>query len=321
MSDRDSDSAIHYGEISSGVATLLGVKNGLTKSAKMSFAVLGDRVYYCNGNENGVITNETTSSAWTYNTWTGPVMSDLGDDWDNPTTKMVATPVGSHIDVLSGRILLAVDDEIIFTEYGLPGLYNKIKNRRRFESDITMLRTVGPNATYVSDSRNVYFLEGSDPNQWVLRKVLGYPAIEWSDNPALVDPSVFGFKDVREALLFNTTKGLVIGLPDGTAINLTSKRYDPAVNCSAMAIYQNSLVVMSGDSLGVTVQGKIGAIAGKKAVTEWGGGYDTLLAYDDDTLIGGNDSGLFFLWGGASLTGSGLEMLANLEMLTNLEML
>jgi hypothetical protein len=231
---------------------------------------------------------------------------------------MVTPPIGTHIDVLSGRILLADDDELIFTEPYLPGIYNSIRGWRRFESDILMIRTVD-NGTFVSDETSVYFLAGNNPNEWILKKILSYPAIEYGSNPLLINPQNFGLQTDQSSLLFNTEKGLCIGLPDGTIINLTEQRYTPFVECATLTVFNDSLAFMSGSSGGIVVQGKIGN-PGSKAVTEWSGGFESLLATENGELIGAGSLGLSLLWGAASATTSGLEMLAALEMLTDLEM-
>jgi hypothetical protein len=307
VNDRTSDSVIYYVTLSSGQFTFQNVVTGLSKGVKVSFAKLGDRVYYTNGTNRGYIVN-TTRYAWPYNIWTG--REDL--------SQMVTPPVGTHIDVLSGRILLSYGDELIFTEPYLVGLYNSIRGWRRFESDLLMVRTV-ENGTYVSDETATYFLAGNNPNEWILRKVLSYPAIEYGSNPLLINPRNFGLETEQNSLLFNTTKGLCIGLPDGNVINLTEQRYTPSVDCATLTVFEESLAFMSGSSSGIIVQGKAGNPGGK-AVTEWYGGFDSLLATENGELVGANSSGLSLIWGAATAITSGLEMLSSLEMLTDLEM-
>jgi len=307
VEDRTSDSVIYYVTLLEGQFTFSSVVSGLSKGKKVNFVVVGNRVYYTNGTDRGYII-ATIRYNWPTNIWTGP--EDL--------SQMVSPPVGTHMDVISGRILLSNGDELIFTEPYLPGIYNSIRGWRRFESSITMVRTVS-GGTYVSDGTATYFLTGNNPNEWTLQKVLSYPAIAYGSNPLLINPSLFGFETTQSSLLFNTTKGICIGFPDGNVINLTEQRYAPSIECSTLTVFKDSLVFMSGSTKGIIVQGKIGN-PGNKVVTEWDGGFTSLLATDNNELIGAKSTGLYLLWGYQTEDLLGLEMLNSLEMINNLNM-
>ena len=128
VKDRDSDSALYRAVVqSNGDITLNGIRSGLSKGNRMSFCVLGDKTYYTNGSDRGFLQIDT-SSDWTDSEWTG------GDS----NRSFNETPVGNHIDVLSGRIALSVGEEIFWTEYGLPGLVDG----RRVDIERVHLRLV-----------------------------------------------------------------------------------------------------------------------------------------------------------------------------------
>ena len=201
----------------------IGIRSSLTKGAKCYFTKLGSDIYYANGYERGVLDDSALSSNWPDNSWTGP----------ETTSQMIYMPVGICLDILAGRMLVAVGPELFFSEYGLLNLTDELKNRVRFESSITMVCSV-QTGVYVSDETSLYFLEGLNPNTWTLLKVLDYPA--YGKNQDLVDPSFHGLKSTRLSGLFATAQGQVIGLPDGSVYNLINKNVALPANCGNGAI-------------------------------------------------------------------------------------
>lgn len=239
VKNRDSDSALYKAiPDATGELTLSGIRSGLTNNAKISFVELNGEYLYCNGYQNGILSQDV-SSPWPVNVWKGPETSK----------PMLPTPVGSHIDLLSGRILVSVDNELIFTEYGRPGLIDGVDNNRLFESKILMICAV-ETGVYVSDEKAIFFLQGNNPHKWKMRKVLDYPAIEWGVNQDLVNPSKFGFDAHGLSGLFATVKGPVIGLQDGTAINLIDDNVKLPDNCGnqvgSIMITDETLIIQSG---------------------------------------------------------------------------
>jgi len=223
IQDRDEDSALMNIIVNAdGSIDVVGIASPLTKGAKCQYVDLAGKTYYTNGYERGVIFGGL-SYDWQENDWTGP----------ETTSEMLAMPTGEHIDILSGHMLVAVGDELFHSEHGLLNLVDNMKNRVRFESKITMVCAVQSGA-YVSDEKSIYFLSNPDPNQWTLKKVLGYPA--YGLNQELVDPSFLGLDTTQLSGLFATSHGAVIGLPDGTAINLIDKNVTLPTACGNGAI-------------------------------------------------------------------------------------
>lgn len=240
VEDRVSDSAIYKAiPDSTGQITLSGIRSGLLRGAKVSFLERDGEFLYSNGTQSGII-NDIVSEPWPTNEWTG---SENNSD-------MVATPAGIHLGMLSGRILLAVGKEIIFTEYGLPGIIDNVKNRRRYKSKVSMILPV-QTGVYVSDEYAVYFLTGNNPRSWTSEKVLDYPAVEWGTNQDLINPSMFGLESYKPAGLFATVNGPVIGMPDGTPINLTEKNVTMPKNCGTQSgsilVVDETTVIQSGE--------------------------------------------------------------------------
>lgn len=237
VKDRSADTAIYKAVPKvDGTLSLAGVCSGLAKGARIDFARVAEKFYYVNGLERGYMVDETPF-VWPTSEWPG----------DETTAEMVPLPIGQHLDILSGRWLTSKDDELFFSEYALPGIMDKTRNNRRFESKVLMICSVQTGA-YVSDERAVYFVQGTDPNIWVPRKVLEYPATEWARYPTLVNPSDFGIESTALSALFGTPKGPVIGLPDGTAINLIEKNLQlpECYSTGAIIVVDKTMILQSG---------------------------------------------------------------------------
>jgi len=212
VEERTEDSALFKAVPNAdGTLELYGIISGLSLNSRMDFVMVANRVLYCNGHQNGVLENDV-SRAWDSQDWTGP----------DSTIEMVKPPVGDHIDFLSGRALLSKDDELFYSEHGLIGLVDEAGSRVRMEGKIIMICAV-QTGVYISDTKAVYYLSGVNPKEWICKKVLNYPVIEWGKEHNLVDPSLFGLESFGLSCLFATVNGPVIGLPDGTAINLIDK--------------------------------------------------------------------------------------------------
>ena len=239
VKDRDTDSALYKAVVhSDGTVTLYGLWAGLTKGQQLSYTDLDDKTLYCNGTQHGQLDGETRT-AWPTSIWTG----------DETTSELLAAPIGKHIDILSGRVIIAVDDEIFATKYGLPGLVDFTDDRRRFEDRVIMVAAVH-SGFFISTEKAVYFVAGTIPKEWKVHQVLKYPAIEYGINYELVDPSFFGFETTQLSVLFATANGPVIGLPTGEAINLIDKNVTLPSGCGmqtgSIMIVDETMILQSG---------------------------------------------------------------------------
>jgi len=238
VKDRETDSALYKAvPDSTGALTLYGIRSSLTKGARMDFALFDGGYLYCNGSQNGYIVNDV-SDVWPVNDWTGP----------ESTIEMTSVPVGQHIDILAGRVLLSVGPELFYTEHGLVGLIDETGNRIRIEGNLRMVYSV-QSGVYISDDSFVYFLSGNNPKEWKCKIVLNYPAIEWGREQGFVNPSDFGIESKVPSALFVTTKGPVVGLPDGACLNLISKNITMPSGCGnssgAIMVQDESLIIQN----------------------------------------------------------------------------
>ena len=280
IADRTTDSALYKvvpNEV--GALTLTGLRSPLTLSAQMDFAVLDGKTYYMNGSEYGCI-NEDSSDSWPVSLWPRETIR-----------QKVTTPIGQIFDILGARFIIGSGNEVIWTEAGLYGIYDAVRNRRKFESEVTMIAAVA-GGCFISDSEHVYFFEGLDPNQWTLTsRVLAYPATKYGRKPGFVDPTFYGFESSHPGILFATPKGPAIGLSDGSCFNLVDKQLD--FDGEFTGIHEDDgVITQTGDSH-MIVQSAIGGI-GSKAVSFSTESYNNIISCGG-FRYGINSTGIYLL--------------------------
>lgn len=131
-------------------------------------------------------------------------------------------PEGQLLTGFGGRLLIA-HDNILY--WSLPGAYHHWRvnlDLQLFPSRITMLAPLD-GGFYVGTEREVFWIQGDDPENWSPRDVDAHPAIEGTSLridgrklPSLEYPGV--------VQVWATTDGLAAGLPDGTVRHLTDGR-------------------------------------------------------------------------------------------------
>lgn len=220
------------------VITLEGIRSGLSPSAKMTFCEVAGRYYYMNGAQLGSTDGET-SLDWPHSVYPRE-------------TEAVHVPTfaGNHLDMISGTFVYAKNDELFWTEDKHWGIVRLGAANRRFKSRI-LLNACVQTGTYVSDEQGVYFIKGVDLYQCQVRKILNYPAVEFCRMPGLIDPSEFGLETNQLSVMFGTVRGPVIGLPDGTAVNLIDKAVNMPTDCGGsqcgMMVVDESMIIMSNE--------------------------------------------------------------------------
>lgn len=193
----------------------LGLYSGIrgdVGNTPMSYAVVGDEVYYSNSVFNGVI-RAGRSYNWPVGTYTGP-----------DTHRVFSpAPIGSHLAYFSGRFIIAKDKDLWFSEPWAPGLYHRASGFVQFTSDIRMVRPV-KGGVFVSDSTDTWFLEGTDFMEFAFKKAANFPALEGSvlhnDTPGYD----LGFESNELYAVWVSHSGLIGGSPDGTVVKLNDMR-------------------------------------------------------------------------------------------------
>ena len=191
---------------------LTGVRSGLTEFARVSYAQVGDLIYYTNGTENGFL-DSGVSAAW-------PAHSHVGPDTKRTFT---GAPIGKHIACFAGRMWVAVDNILYYSEPFAYGKYNLAKCYFLFETDVKMIKSVDE-GLFVSDSEKTWFLGGTNPAEMVQRRVDGVPAHEWSDAVGYASGNDFGKYELGQVAVWSSDSGLCLGLQNGTIFNVTTEK-------------------------------------------------------------------------------------------------
>lgn len=193
--------------------SLTGIRSGLNNGARVAYVQSGDRTFYANGFENGVIEGGI-SSVWATGTYAGPT-----------THRQFSGPmVGHHLAIFSGRMLISRDNVLWWSEPFDFGLYDMAGSFVQFNTRIVMAKPVD-GGVFVSTEKNTYFLNGPDPKQWSSVKVAGYPAIEWTDATDYFYAADLGASDSAGRMpVWASKEGAIMGTPGGTIINLNKKK-------------------------------------------------------------------------------------------------
>lgn len=133
-------------------------------------------------------------------------------------------PAGDIIRWHNGRLLVASGAALYFSEPMRPHLYNPAHNVIPFSGNITLMESVG-SGVFVGDDRGVWFLDGTDPSKFELRRVSTCRAV--SGSGLMVPPEQFSPKQVESHMpvaAWLSTSGYVVGLPDGNAVELHPDR-------------------------------------------------------------------------------------------------
>ena len=174
----------------------------VTVGANVSYVQVEDKVYYCNGHENGYVKSRV-SYPWVGEVYVGPTTTKTFSD----------PPVGHLVELFSGRIYIASDSVLWYTEPFAYSWVDFAQNFIPFESKVRMIEAVDE-GLWVSDSNKVYFLRGKSPKEFEVTIVTSYPAIEGTTH------DVFDI-DEAKAVVWTSTEGICMGFSSGKFKNLT----------------------------------------------------------------------------------------------------
>ena len=192
------------------------LRTGLHDSA-MSYATVFNRVYYSNGYENGYVEN-AESHPWEVGEYVGP---DTTRVFSNP-------PIGHILCLWNGRMFIAEGSTLWYSEPFAYHAYDLSRNFVPFSSRIRMVIGVA-DGMFVSDEHMTYALVGSSPEDWFVRKVADYPAVEGT---ALhVESSRIGDGSLPPGMhaMWMSARGICLGGLNGYFRNLTEEH----VKCPA----------------------------------------------------------------------------------------
>jgi hypothetical protein len=200
--------------------SLSGVRSGMCGDP-VSYATHRDKTYYTNGTENGVI-RANVSYVWGKDEYFGP----------DTTRYFSEPPVGHHLEIARGRMFVAENNVLWWSEPYQFGLFNQATSFVRFKTKIVMVKRV-EGGLFVSDSEQTHFLPGSDPAGFSQVTVATYPAYEWSVATGYVDGQVLGLSG--KCALWSSPEGAILGSPDGQITNLNKDKVVYPENATAGA--------------------------------------------------------------------------------------
>lgn len=127
-------------------------------------------------------------------------------------------PCGHDIEYYRGRLYVARDNVVYFSDPYAYGIMDNRYNYMQFDSKITMMRATN-NGMYISTEKCVYFAKGEQPHDFGLHPVTDDPAIEGSGVKYLTGG--LARDKIGAIVLWLGKSGFYMGLPDGTVTNIT----------------------------------------------------------------------------------------------------
>ncbi len=140
------------------------------------------------------------------------------------TAFLTPPPAGHLLEFYNGRIYIAQDNILWYTEPYAYELCNLEHNFFMFNSRITLL-IAGLTGLWLSTQKENIFIQGNDPQEFKKLTKAGYGAIEGSQ--VKVEGKLVGGRDpiAEQVAMWATPRGICIGTSDGYFMNLTEKRY------------------------------------------------------------------------------------------------
>jgi hypothetical protein len=136
------------------------------------------------------------------------------------TYKSTMAP-GHLIEYFNGRLYVARDNEIWFSDPMALMRTDRRRNFKQLASRITLLSAV-EDGIYVSDQARTYFMGGGDPGEGVLIDKADYPAIPYTEQK-IDAPRIGSLGLSGSAVLWASRMGICMGGGGGQFKNLTEE--------------------------------------------------------------------------------------------------
>jgi len=213
VQDRTSDAAIY--RLGDDFISYAGVRSGLTKGNRVAFCQVGDKTYYTNQVQTGVIT-DGVSAAW----------PDQSAHVGAATTReFYPAPAGKHLEYWMGRMWISVGSVIYASEPFAVGKYAMARCFFQFGANVVMMKAV-EGGMWVSTAEEIGFISRADDFkslQWV-GKDSRKPAHEWSVCHELVDLSKTALQIPGESAVWSSDDGVCVGKENGQLEVITEER-------------------------------------------------------------------------------------------------
>lgn len=177
----------------------------------MSFTEVNDHYFYSNPSVIGYILNGTNNLFAT------------------PTKEFRYAPLpGQIIEYYNGRLYIARNETIWYSDVNYFGEVDRRFNFHRFENEITMMKAVDDGLWIcVGDinRQSTYFISGAVREDMSLRRFAGYGCIEGSD-VKVKDGQKVGEGLSGTVIMWASDSGICIGANGGRFINITDGKYN-----------------------------------------------------------------------------------------------
>lgn len=178
---------------------------------RMSFVEVNDKYFYSNPSVIGYIYNDTNTLFAT------------------PTKEFKYAPLpGQFIEYFNGRLYVARNETIWYSDVNYFGEVDRRQNFIAFENEITMMKAVDDGLwVCVGDinRQNTYFIAGATREDQALRRFAGYGCIEGSDVKTK-DGQKVGEGLSGTVIMWTSDEGICIGANSGRFINITDGKYN-----------------------------------------------------------------------------------------------
>jgi hypothetical protein len=175
----------------------------------LAYAQVNDAIYYTSRSAYGIV-RAGAHIDWVAGAYVGP---DTNRDITGPFP-------AEHIAFHAGRMWLAVDGFLAFSEPFAFSWFDLHQGTIPMESRVRMLAPVA-DGMFISTETATYFLAGTNPGEFFLRKATDYPAIERTLAVDRVEAMDVGLDSPGLCRVWASTAGVCLGTPGGAVINLT----------------------------------------------------------------------------------------------------
>jgi len=183
----------------------------VTVGKRMSYVKVGSEIYYANGVETGVVKNRISYS------WVKTL------ELREVTTRILSSPpVGHLLSFFNGRIYIAVDNTLYYTEANSRNHVDLASNVIIESSRIRMIAPVD-GGIYIGNSKEILFYKGESPKTFTRTLVANYPVIEGTETVAMTS-QIGDLEKGGKVVLMGTEQGLAVGFPEGKFVNFSEDK-------------------------------------------------------------------------------------------------
>ena len=166
----------------------------------------------------------------------------------DPDGRHVPPPAGHLLGHFAGRIWIARDELVLFTEGA--GLFDWVDALAGFlppvSGRVRLLRPVA-DGLYLGDDAGLTFAQGTDPNTMTFARVCPVPPVPGSDVP--LEPGrhdlVAGERLTGPSALWAGRDGLYLGRPGGRVERVVTAAFPPAAQAAAVATPTRYLLALA----------------------------------------------------------------------------